>query len=181
MSEGLLGDLSHCCVPSAHCPYLHVHSHPLPFASQRVLPRSASTAPASGNSRGTKSVEQDPSPPHPTGTRHPFDQVATCPPAVKQSTGEPQGRSFPWGVKCPIRSRGLCTEAPGSVWLPAGPRRTVWTHPLNKRVTGAAVSSSPVNKYQRALSAAGIIDQPLNSASGSRCCNSHRALPAAER
>lgn len=120
-------------------------------------------------------------PPHPTGTRHPFDQVATCPPAVKQSTGEPQGRSFPWGVKCPIRSRGLCTEAPGSVWLPAGPRRTVWTHPLNKRVTGAAVSSSPVNKYQRALSAAGIIDQPLNSASGSRCCNSHRALPAAER
>lgn len=54
----------------------------------------------------------------PTGTRHPFDQVATCPPTVKRATGESRGRSFPWGVKCPIRSRGLLAEAPGSVWLP---------------------------------------------------------------
>lgn len=113
--------------------------------------------------------------PHPTGTRHPFDQVATCPPTVKQGTGKPRGRSFPWGVKCPIRSRRLCAEAPSFVWLPAGPRRTVWTHLLNKRVTGAAVSSSPVNKCQRALSAAGIIDQPLNSASLCHSCNSHTA------
>lgn len=152
MNERLLGDPSHCCVPTALglrplcCPYLvciHIRCHLHPNECCQVqLPQFLRQGIPEGQSQWSRILP----PLHPTGTRHPFDQVATCPPAVKQGTGEPQGRSFPWGVKCPIRSRGLHAEAPGSVWLPAGPRRTVWTHLLSKRVTGAAVSSSPVNK-----------------------------------
>lgn len=106
------------------CIHLRCHSHP----KQRWSPPSASTAPASGNSRGTKSAEPDPSPPHPSGSRLAFDQAVTRPPSV-QGTGE-RARSCPWALKCPVHPSGLLAEpAPGSVWLPAGSRRAVCTSP----------------------------------------------------
>lgn len=62
-------------------------------------------------------------PPHPTGTQHPFDQVATCPPTMKEGKEKrihvlSKEGNFPPGCEMPCPGlRALLCGQPGSVWL----------------------------------------------------------------